>query len=623
MTLLSRRCRRGGALIALLVVPTVASPPETRAAEAVTGGTSCPADRLTFAPATSAQLQAALDCAEPGATITLTAGRVYEGNFILRSKPVAYDADGITPKRIRIVSTRLESLLARARARVAPDDERHMAWLKTPPRSTAPVLRTELKTLPDGRTRLGANAYRLGGIKFFASQWVTHLVQLGTGTETLVSELPDDIAFDRSYFAGSPGEGTKKGLLANGRHIAVTNSHFKDFKDTANDAQAIAMWNGAGPLTVVNNYLEGSGENLMIGGGDPTISGLVPGDITIRGNHFFKPTAWTSETSTQSGSPRGKKWRIKNLFELKNAERVVFEGNVLENNWIQADQQGFAILLSPRNQSGGCPWCRIKDVTVASNLIRHSIAGIKLLATDDLHPSGPLQNVLLVNNLFVNINARAVAETNPGDRAGRLIQITNPYQAAADGTSPSEPMNVTVERNTGFATREFSFSSGSPTSGVVFRKNVARHNSCMNGNDCGISGTGTKPGADTFRRYFDALPDRPTLGVYGNIFFAAGRDRTADCVPAAPSDSKWEFTGNSFPDSVRFRSAVDLMTGLPTDGQPPNYTVSSADGEPVGAGADWGVLAPLIEAALAGMADTARPVKAAPPIDSARKRTAR
>jgi hypothetical protein len=432
-------------------------------------------------------------------------------------------------------------------------------------------------------------------------------VQLGTGTEMLVSELPDDIAFDRCYFAGSPGEGTKKGLLANGRHIVVTNSYFKDFKDTANDAQAIAMWNGAGPLTIVNNYLEGSGENLMIGGGDPTISGLVPADITIRGNHFFKPTAWTSETSTQSGAPRGKKWRIKNLFELKNAERVVFEGNVLENNWIQADQQGFAILLSPRNQSGGCPWCRIKHVTVASNLVKNSIAGVKLLASDDLHPSGLLQNVLLQNNLFLNINANAVADTNPGDRAGRLIQITNPFRAASGGASPGEPMNVTVERNTAFAAREFSFSSGAPTSGIVFRNNVARHNSCANGNDCGISGTSTRPGADTFRKYFEALPGGLTLGVYGNIFFAAGRDRTRDCVPTTASDSKWEFTGNTFPDSVRFRSAIDLLTGLPLDGQPPNYMVVTADGQPVGAGADWSVLAPLIEAAVTGTAHMALP----------------
>jgi hypothetical protein len=302
-----------------------------------------------------------------------------------------------------------------------------MAWLTVPLRSTAPVLVTELKTLPDGTTRLAASHYRLAGIKFYSNQWVNQLVKLGPLTEKLVSELPEDISFDRSYFAGSAGEGTKQGLVANGRSIVVTNSYFKDFKDTANDAQAIAMWNGAGPLRVENNYLEGSGENMMVGGGDPSIPNLVPSDITIRGNYLFKPLAWVTETSSQKAA-RGRKWRIKNLFELKNAERVLFEGNVLENNWIQADQQGFAILFSVRNQSGGCPWCRIQHVTLSYNLVKNSIAGLKFLATDDTFPSGQLYDITISNNLLVNINANAVPGTNPGDRAGRLIQIMICYR---------------------------------------------------------------------------------------------------------------------------------------------------------------------------------------------------
>ena len=33
----------------------------------------------------------------------------------------------------------------------------------------------------------------------------------------------------------------------------------------------------------------------------------------------------------------------KNLFELKNAQRVLFEGNILENSWGGFSQRGFAI----------------------------------------------------------------------------------------------------------------------------------------------------------------------------------------------------------------------------------------------------------------------------------------
>ena len=42
------------------------------------------------------------------------------------------------------------------------------------------------------------------------------------------------------------------------------------------------------PFKIVNNYLEGAGENVMFGGADPRIKNLVPSDIEIRRNHFFK-----------------------------------------------------------------------------------------------------------------------------------------------------------------------------------------------------------------------------------------------------------------------------------------------------------------------------------------------
>ena len=49
---------------------------------------------------------------------------------------------------------------------------------------------------------------------------------------------------------------------------------------TFNDA------NGSGPFLIQNNYLEGAGENVIFGGGDPSIANLVPSDIQILGNTF-------------------------------------------------------------------------------------------------------------------------------------------------------------------------------------------------------------------------------------------------------------------------------------------------------------------------------------------------
>ena len=61
------------------------------------------------------------------------------------------------------------------------------------------------------------------------------------------------------------------------------------------DTQAICGWNGPGPYTITNNYLEAAGENILFGGADPSIPNLVPSNITVTGNYLTKQLAWESE----------------------------------------------------------------------------------------------------------------------------------------------------------------------------------------------------------------------------------------------------------------------------------------------------------------------------------------
>src|SRR5207244_12647765 len=135
----------------------------------------------------------------------------------------------------------------------------------------------------------------------------------------------------RGHIHRLAGQAGGRGVVRNGSRLAVIDSYLADFKDQTQDAQAIEGWNGPGPFMIVNNYLEATGENAMFGGADPSIVNLVPSDIEIRHNYFFKPTSW-----------RGVWAAVKNLFELKNARRVLVEGNIFENNWI-ASQAGCAI----------------------------------------------------------------------------------------------------------------------------------------------------------------------------------------------------------------------------------------------------------------------------------------
>ena len=99
-------------------------------------------------------------------------------------------------------------------------------------------------------------------------------------------------------------------------------------------------------------------------------------------------------------------WQVKNSFELKNARRVLVDGNTFENNWGDA-QVGIAILFTPRNQNGGNPWTQVADVTFTNNIIRHSGGGMNLLGYDNLAASGSgqLKRVLIENNLLYDISS--------------------------------------------------------------------------------------------------------------------------------------------------------------------------------------------------------------------------
>jgi hypothetical protein len=176
---------------------------------------------------------------------------------------------------------------------------------------------------------------------------------------------------------------------------------------------------------LVDNYLEGSGENVMFGGADPRVPGLVPADIEIRGNHFYKPPAW------RAGEP-GRRWTVKNLLELKNARRVWIEGNVLEYSWVHG-QVGFAVLLTPRNQGGKAPWSTVEDVTFVNNIVRHCSSGISILGEDDNHRSDTAKRLLFRNNLFEDINPARFG----GD--GRMLQVLTPGRPVVE---------LALERNT-------------------------------------------------------------------------------------------------------------------------------------------------------------------------------
>ena len=415
--------------------------------------------------ADGASLQRALNSAKAGDWIELQSGATYSGPFRLRR----VDGDDWI-----VLTSAPSRAVPPPGTRIGPAHAAVLAKLRS---SSGPVIATET----------GAHHYRLIGLDIAPAPgtWLPALVQFG-GDEASAESLPHDLVIDRSYLHGDPQKGSRRGVALNARRAAVVDSYFADFKEAGADSQAIAGWNGPGPFTIENNYLEAAGENVMFGGADPSIEGLVPSDIVITGNHLAKPLRWRS--GTPGAEPTA--WAVKNLFELKNARRVLVDGNLLEYNW-PAAQNGFAVLLTVRNQDGRAPWSVVEDVTFAHNVVRHVGAGVNVLGHDDIHPSRQTRRIAISGNLFADVGGTW--------GSGRLFQLL-------DGTS-----DVSIQHNTAFNTGFVLFGGDhAPHVGFVFENNVALHN------ETGIAGSGTASGHDSLNRYFPGASVKRNVLVGGN-----------------------------------------------------------------------------------------------------------
>jgi hypothetical protein len=371
------------------------------------GDSSSPAIRVP----SGGDLQAALNRARPGETILLARDGQYVGNFILPSRKGS-GGDYGDDERVVTVRTEGDTDLPRDGERMTPAAAAHLAKLRSP--NGSPVL----------QTASAARGWRIALIELQATGNENGtIVALGDASRAQhdLASVPSHITLDRLYIHGDPQRGQRRGVALNSSSTTITGCYISDIKSIGSDSQAIAGWNGPGDYTIENNYLEAAGENIMFGGGDPSIPDLVPTKIVVRDNFLSKPLEWR-----EPGAPR---WQVKNIFELKNARQVLVEHNLLERSWAQA-QSGYAILFTVRNQDGRCTWCQVEDVQFRGNLVRDIAAGIQVLGTDPNHTSRQTNRIVIRDNVFDGIDKK----TWGGD--GYFLLLSD------------APRDVTVDHNT-------------------------------------------------------------------------------------------------------------------------------------------------------------------------------
>jgi hypothetical protein len=435
----------------------------------------------TLNVAAGGDLRAALEKARLGDTIVLEAGATWTGPFKLPNKT---GGSGW----IYVVSSRLSSLPPPG-TRVGPANAANMPKILAPNSQSALV------------TEANSHHFRFVGIEFATvpgSKQIYNLVAIGN-KDTSPATLPSHIVFDRCYVHGEPNANVRRGIDMEAAYIAVVDSYISNFQEEGIDSQALLAFNTTGPIQIRNNYIEAATENVLFGGVDSRSPELVPADIEISNNLFFKP--WTEIP---------KKYPMKNLLEFKDAKRALVVGNVFQNN-PSAAQVGFAILVTPR-AGPNAPWIVTSDIEFRGNTLINVGSGFSIMG-HSMPPTLMTERILIRDNL--------IGVTGLGGADGRAFQFVF-------GGS-----DYTVDHNTIINTAS---PPGSPASDLamvqspspkinnfVFTNNLSTHTRY------GFFGAGLSEGTRALDGYFtnwtfskNVLVDAPASAYPAGNFFPTG-----------------------------------------------------------------------------------------------------
>lgn len=405
----------------------------------------------TISLTTSANLQQALTAASPGDVLEVLPGSTYQ-NLVW---PVKNDAAPVT-----IRTANIDNNVAPG-TRVKPAD--------------APMLAKIISTgsnIAAFATQAAAHGVVLCGLEICPADpkaAVSELVKLGDGSaaQNSLDKIPSNILLDRCYVHGLPGADLKRGISLQSALTTIRDSYISDCKGVGYDSQAVCGWNGPGPYKILNTYLEGAGENVMFGGADPYIDGMIPSDILIDACTFFKPFSWWPKHASYGGIL----YEVKNGFEIKNARRVVVRNSTFENCWAGQGQEGEAWSLKAVQQNGRAAWSACEDVQMLDNHVKNCGAGFNLVGQ-----TNPVRNVVVARNRFEGLSGKLYG----GD--GWFCQLAN-----FEG--------LTIQDNWSDQTGDIIKASGSGKS-LVFTGNTLPHNAY------GVKGDNAKAGLETLSKYF-------------------------------------------------------------------------------------------------------------------------
>lgn len=351
-------------------------------------------------------LQSALNAAQSGDTILLEPGATFTGNFVL---PVKGGDEMIT------ISTIPEALPGPG-VRISPAHAPLLAKIRSG------------NSMPALTTAPGAHHWRLTLVEFLGNRdGYGEIIQLGDGSsaQDTLAEVPYELEIDRVYIHGNPVMGQKRGIALNARSVVIRNSHISDIKGVGMDTQAIGGWNGPGPFLIENNYLEAAGENVMLGGADPSIANLVSNGVVVRRNHLTRPMSWRNPVVQTPSDVSAQVEGNGTLGAGTHAYRVVARTPVAAGVVARSTASDEVTVASPAGGRVVLSWTPVPNAT------EYRVYGRR--------PSGTTQYWIVTSPAFIDSGVQGHSGSAPTD-GGDTWTVKNLLEL-------KNARNVTIEQN--------------------------------------------------------------------------------------------------------------------------------------------------------------------------------
>jgi hypothetical protein len=268
-----------------------------------------------------------------------------------------------------------------------------------------------------------------------------------TSAQTSPSQCPSQIVFDRCTFRSAIAH--KITVIADGRHIAFYHCDFMEarFDPTVSgtwENKAALIFNTPGNIEFIGNSMPARGIGVLVGGGLPSISMVVPRDVMIAWNKFYGRPGTQNENDVDDEYAR---------LELKTGGRFFFGFNDVRHIYYRVDHK-VHILLKATDQmkadgtTVGYTAAHVHDIIIWCNRFRNS--GKSFLGITDKYNNSAVVGCERIEaawnfNEFDNTYMPAKWGTTVSDNDVRFVE---PHSASGDGVDTLDVYHNTQTGNT-------------------------------------------------------------------------------------------------------------------------------------------------------------------------------